>query len=139
MYPMAIHLWKLGKRPFLGFLLLIGLLLGNALSAQNSRKALEAKRKRVEREIAQSQRILLSTQNKKQATLHQLNALNRIIVQREELIVNLEKEDERCCPEIKDKTLEFRINKSNELEYIGEMIYACSLGGSGRKLTKQIN
>ena len=92
MYPMAIHSWKLGKHPFLGFLLLIGLLLGNVLSAQNSRKALEAKRKRVEREIAQSQRILLSTQNKKQATLHQLNTLNRIIVQREELIVNLEKE-----------------------------------------------
>ena len=92
MYPMAIHSWKLGKRPFLGFLLLISLLLGNNLSAQNSRKALEAKRKKVEREIAQSQRILLSTQNKKQATLHQLNTLNRIIVQREELIVNLEKE-----------------------------------------------
>ncbi|RHX84294.1 SH3 domain-containing protein [Leptospira stimsonii] len=55
------------------------------------------------------------------------------------IFVNLEKEDERCCPEIKDKTLEFRINKSNELVYIGEMIYACSLGGSGRKLKKQIH
>ena len=64
MYPMAIHLWKLGKRSFLGLLLLIGLLLGNVLNAQTSRKALEAKRKRVEREIAQSQRILKSTQNK---------------------------------------------------------------------------
>jgi len=55
------------------------------------------------------------------------------------IFVNLEKEDERCCPEIKDKTLEFRLNKSNELEYIGEMISACSLGGSGRKLIKQNN
>ena len=92
MYPMAIHLWKLGKRSFLGLLLLIGLLLGNALNAQTSRKALEAKRKRVEREIAQSQRILKSTQNKKQATLHQLSTLNQIITQRQELIENLEKE-----------------------------------------------
>lgn len=61
------------------------------LQAQ-SRKSLEAKRKKVQREIAQSQRILKSTQNKKQATLHQLNTLNRIIEQREELIDNLEKE-----------------------------------------------
>jgi hypothetical protein len=44
--------------------LLVGMLSGNALNAQTSRKALEAKRKRVEREIAQSQRILLNTQNK---------------------------------------------------------------------------
>lgn len=92
MYPMDIHSWKLGNRPFIGFLLLLGLFLGNDLSAQNSRKALEAKRRRVEREIAQSQRILLNTQNKKQATLHQLNTLNRIIEQRQELIINLEKE-----------------------------------------------
>lgn len=92
MYPMAIHSWKLGNRAFLGILLLIGMLSGNALNAQTSRKALEAKRKRVEREIAQSQRILLNTQNKKQATLHQLTTLSRIIDQRQELIVNLEKE-----------------------------------------------
>lgn len=92
MYPIAIPLWNLGKRSFLGLLLLIGLLLGNALNAQTSRKALEAKRKKVEREIAQSQRILVSTQNKKQATLHQLTTLNRIIDQRQELVVNLEKE-----------------------------------------------
>ncbi len=81
-----------GKRSLLGLLILIGILLGNSLNAQTSRKALEAKRKRVQREIAQSQRILKSTQSKKQATLHQLSTLNRIITQRQELIENLEKE-----------------------------------------------
>lgn len=92
MYPTAILLLKLGKRSFLGALLLISLLLGNTSNAQTSRKALEAKRKRVEREIAASQRILKSTQNKKQATLHQLSTLSQIIRQRQELIENLEKE-----------------------------------------------
>ncbi|WP_245667279.1 SH3 domain-containing protein [Leptospira tipperaryensis] len=55
------------------------------------------------------------------------------------LFIKLNKEDEHCCPEIKNKTLPFRINKVNQLEYIGEMIYACGLGGSGRLLTKMQN
>ena len=62
------------------------------LDAQISRKALEAKRKRVQRELAQSQRILKSTSNKKKATLHQLSTLKRVIKQRKELIISLEKE-----------------------------------------------
>ncbi|MGE8712097.1 hypothetical protein ACO2IY_19795 [Leptospira interrogans] len=53
------------------------------------------------------------------------------------LYIKLYKEDEQCCPEIKNKILPFRINKVDQLEYIGEMIYACSLGGSGRLLTKK--
>lgn len=74
---------------------LVGLLLltlNMPLDAQSSRKALEAKRKRVQRELAQSQRILKSTKTKKKATLHQLSTLKRVIKQRRELIVSLEKE-----------------------------------------------
>ena len=74
---------------------LIGLLLlalHMPLDAQSSRKALEAKRKRVQRELAQSQRILKSTKTKKKATLHQLSTLKRVIKQRRELIISLEKE-----------------------------------------------
>ncbi|MDB2588613.1 peptidoglycan DD-metalloendopeptidase family protein [Bacteroidia bacterium] len=68
------------------------LVLHMPLDAQTSRKALEAKRKRVQRELAQSQRILKSTTNKKKATLHQLSTLKRVIKQRKELIISLEKE-----------------------------------------------
>ncbi len=92
MFRMDIHLWSLGRRSFRYLLILLCLLLSIPSYAQNSRKALEAKRKRVEREIAQSQRILKSTTTKKNATLHQLTTLNRIITQRQELIQNLEKE-----------------------------------------------
>lgn len=53
------------------------------------------------------------------------------------LLIKLKKEDEGCCPEIKNKILPFRMNRPNQLEYIGEMIYACSVGGSGRLLTRQ--
>jgi len=54
-----------------------------------SRKTLEARRLKIERELAESQKILKSTQKEKNATLHQLNTLSRVIEQREVLISNL--------------------------------------------------
>ena len=60
-----------------------------SLGYGQSRKTLEAKRLKIERELAESQKILKSTQKEKKATLHQLNTLSRIIEQREVLIANL--------------------------------------------------
>jgi murein hydrolase activator len=103
MYPVDIRLWILGNR--LACLAIFGcFLIGNVGYSQNSRQALEAKRKKVEREIKQSQNILKSTQNEKQATLHQLNTLSQIIVQRQELIENLEQEVTVTENEIVQKT-----------------------------------
>lgn len=57
-----------------------------------SRKQLEAKRKRVERELARSQKILKTTTKKKRATLHQLTTIKKVIQQREELIRSIQAE-----------------------------------------------
>ena len=57
-----------------------------------SRKQLEAKRKRVERELARSQKILKTTTRKKKATLHQLTTIKKVIQQREELIRSIQAE-----------------------------------------------
>jgi len=57
-------------------------------NAQN-RKQLEAKRKRMQKEIAEQKRILKNTQKEKSATLHNLNTLNQIIEQRQEVINDL--------------------------------------------------
>ncbi|MEY3966294.1 MAG: hypothetical protein RL263_1463 [Bacteroidota bacterium] len=59
------------------------------LGYSQSRKTLEARRLKIERELAESQKILKTTQKEKNATLHQLNTLSRIIEQREVLISNL--------------------------------------------------
>jgi septal ring factor EnvC (AmiA/AmiB activator) len=104
MFPVTIKLWNnfKGALPWvclLGFFFLIDI----PGYGQNSRKALEAKRKKVEREILQSQQILKSTQNEKQVTLHQLNTLSQIIQQRQELISNLEMEVGAAENEIVDK------------------------------------
>lgn len=60
--------------------------------AQTNRQQLEAKRKKVELDIAENKKILLSTQKEKRTTLHQLTTINRIIEQRTELIVGIQTE-----------------------------------------------
>lgn len=57
-------------------------------NAQN-RKQLEAKRKRMQKEIADQKRMLKNTQKEKSATLNNLNTLNQIIEQRQEVINDL--------------------------------------------------
>ena len=69
-------------------LLLISSLFPNAGEAQ-SRKQLEAKRKKMQRVIAEQKRALSSTQKEKTVTLDKLNSLNQIIQQRQVVIKNL--------------------------------------------------
>lgn len=71
--------------------LLIGLWWPNSM-AQTNRQQLEAKRKKVEQDIAENKRILLSTQKEKRNTLHQLTTINKIIEQRTELIEGIQTE-----------------------------------------------
>ncbi len=69
-------------------LLLISSLMPNAGEAQ-SRKQLEAKRKKMQRVIAEQRKALSSTQKEKTVTLDKLNSLNQIIQQRQAVIKNL--------------------------------------------------
>lgn len=69
-------------------LLLISSLMPNAGEAQ-SRKQLEAKRKKMQRVIAEQRKALSTTQKEKTVTLDKLNSLNQIIQQRQVVIKNL--------------------------------------------------
>jgi len=80
-----------------------------SLNSQNSRKALEQKRLRVQREIAESQKILKSTQKEKSETLSQLSTLKRIIEQRSELIDNLQQDLLQTDNEIQRQTIQLQI------------------------------
>ena len=71
--------------------LLVGFWWPNSM-AQTNRQQLEAKRKKVEQDIAENKRILLSTQKEKRNTLHQLTTINKIIEQRTELIEGIQTE-----------------------------------------------
>ena len=78
-------LTPLGK--FLGVFLIFVFIFTQILWAGNpNRKQLEAKRKRMQREIAEQKKMLRSTQKEKSATLSNLTALNQIIQQRQEVI-----------------------------------------------------
>ncbi len=79
------------------------------LNSQNSRKALEQKRLRVQREIAESQKILQNTQKEKSETLSQLSTLKRIIEQRSELIDNLQQDLLQTDNEIQRQTIQLQI------------------------------
>lgn len=80
-----------------------------SLNSQNSRKALEQKRLRVQREIAESQKILQNTQKEKSETLSQLSTLKRIIEQRAELIDNLQQDLLQTDNEIQRQTIQLQI------------------------------
>lgn len=69
-------------------LLLIASLFPSTGEAQ-SRKQLEAKRKKMQRVIAEQKKALTSTQKEKTVTLDKLNSLNQIIQQRQVVIKNL--------------------------------------------------
>jgi septal ring factor EnvC (AmiA/AmiB activator) len=69
-------------------LLLTSSLLPQTAEAQ-SRKQLEAKRKKMQRVIAEQKKALTSTQKEKSVTLDKLNSLNQIIQQRQVVIKNL--------------------------------------------------
>lgn len=84
-------------------------LLPLSLNSQNSRKALEQKRLRVQREIAESQKILKNTQKEKSETLSQLSTLKRIIEQRSELIDNLQQDLLQTDNEIQRQTIQLQI------------------------------
>lgn len=105
---------------------------------QNSRRALEAKRKRVEKEIAESQKILFHTQKQKQNTLSQLNAISRIIEQRTELIQNLQMEVVANEDEIFKQSLQLEILKTNfeseKLKLSKTIIKAYKSRKSGREI-----
>ncbi|NBN99322.1 MAG: hypothetical protein EBV19_08830, partial [Flavobacteriia bacterium] len=79
---------KLGpSTKFIGFFILFVIVFTQLLTAGNpTRKQLEAKRKRMQREIAEQKKMLRSTQKEKSVTLSNLTALNQIIQQRQEVI-----------------------------------------------------
>ena len=84
-YCFQSALTPLGK--FLGVFLIFVFIFTQILWAGNpNRKQLEAKRKRMQREIAEQKKMLRSTQKEKSATLSNLTALNQIIQQRQEVI-----------------------------------------------------
>jgi septal ring factor EnvC (AmiA/AmiB activator) len=58
-------------------------------SFAQSRKQLEAKRKKMQREISEQRKALSNTQQEKTVTLEKLNSLNQIIQQRQVVINNL--------------------------------------------------
>ncbi len=72
-------------------LLILFLLLGFCPSDSfaQSRKQLEAKRKKMQREISEQRKALSNTQQEKTVTLDKLNSLNQIIQQRQVVINNL--------------------------------------------------
>jgi septal ring factor EnvC (AmiA/AmiB activator) len=80
-----------------------------SLNSQNSRRALEQKRLRVQREIAENQRILKSTQKEKSETLSQLSTIKLIIEQRSELIDNLQQDLLQTDNEIQRQTIQLQI------------------------------
>ena len=72
-------------------ILILFLILGICPNASlgQSRKQLEAKRKKMQREIAEQRKALTNTQQEKTVTLDKLNSLNQIIQQRQVVINNL--------------------------------------------------
>jgi septal ring factor EnvC (AmiA/AmiB activator) len=83
-------------------LLLFTALIPNQGEAQ-SRKQLEAKRKKMQRVIAEQKKALTSTQKEKSVTLDKLNSLNQIIQQRQVVIKNLGMEIRSVNYELSEK------------------------------------
>lgn len=77
-------------------------------SAGQSRKQLEAKRQAVQKEIEYTRQILKKTSQKKSAALHNLNAVNEIIVKRTEVIDNLKEELVVADSEIQAKAMTYK-------------------------------
>ena len=73
----------------LAFILLLIASLFPSTGEAQSRKQLEAKRKKMQRVIAEQKKALTSTQKEKTVTLDKLNSLNQIIQQRQVVIKNL--------------------------------------------------
>ena len=87
-------------------LLILFLLLGFCPSDSfaQSRKQLEAKRKKMQREISEQRKALTNTQQEKTVTLDKLNSLNQIIQQRQVVINNLGLEIRSVNYELSQKT-----------------------------------
>jgi len=80
-------------RPFVRFFALtLWLLWSMALPAQNKSTDLKAKRKKLEKEIAYTNKLLDQTRKKKKNTLYELQLLDKKLDQRNELIAMLKKE-----------------------------------------------
>jgi septal ring factor EnvC (AmiA/AmiB activator) len=118
-------------------LLLISSLVPNNGEAQ-SRKQLEAKRKKMQRVIAEQKRALSSTQKEKTVTLDKLNSLNQIIQQRQVVIKNLGMEIRSVNYELsqKQKFLDSltREHASQQLKLKKTIIKAYKTRKSGREI-----
>jgi septal ring factor EnvC (AmiA/AmiB activator) len=81
------------KKRLTYYLLILGLLIGfvNA-EAQDSAKELEAKRKKLEKEIEYTNQMIKQTRKSKQVTVNELKLLNSRISKRNELLATLKKE-----------------------------------------------
>lgn len=83
---------KLHKIISAGILLFLLVLLGHGPAEAQDRKTLEANKKKLEQEIAQTSRQLNQTQKKQKATVAQLQMVNSNINKRKQLISGLNKE-----------------------------------------------
>ena len=105
----------------LQFCFIFTTLLCNGIVGLNgqSRSQLEAKRKKVQEDISYTKQILEKTRQKKNAALHNLSAINRIIDQRVEVIGDLKDEISEAESEIQLKKQRL---ESLKAEYQNEKI-----------------
>lgn len=97
-------------------ILFIGLALATAARAQ-TRKQLEAKRVKVQNDIAYTRGILQKTGARKNAELHKLSALNEIIRQRNQVIQGLRVEISQADSELHKQTATLKeLQKEFDLE-----------------------
>lgn len=96
------------------------------ISAQKTRKQLEADRKRIQKEIKQVNKLLFAEKNKEKNALEDLNDINKKIQVREDLINALNLEAKALNSEIQsnEKQIEELESKLEKLKKdYGEMIY----------------
>lgn len=96
------------------------------ISAQKTRKQLEADRKRIQKEIKQVNKLLFAEKNKEKNALEDLNDINKKIQVREDLINALNLEAKALNSEIQsnEKRIEELESKLEKLKKdYGEMIY----------------
>lgn len=106
--------------------ILILLLLGTTVSAQNEREKLESQKSKLQAKIKETERILSQTSNKKQSSLGRLKALNNQIQSRTSLINAIRNEVSLLDDDIEENQfiIEAMENDLNDLrdEY-AEMVY----------------
>ena len=93
-------------------ILTISLLFSITVFSQDSQQQLEAKRKKLEKEIVYTNKLLNQTQLSKDATVNQLRLLNVKVNQRNDLIATLDSEVYHIKTKIEEiESLLFKLNE----------------------------